>query len=444
MLYTHYHADHLFGLDDLRVVAKYLNGPVPALLHRRGRGGHPADVLLRLRRRSGARSGSSRSWTSTASTREPFEVLGQTRHADPAGPRSFNVFGFRIGDVAYCTDVSEIPEASWPLLDGVRVLVIDALRYKPHPAHFGLNEALEVIERVEPGAGVPDAHVPRVRLRDAPRVAARRRRDGVRRAAVSVLRCGPSERCHATDVPTADLIATALQPSTGRNTSCGWDRLDAERSGQPLVNQLAGIDLERDRPAVRRRERAESPFPPRDRLAPVPTETAGDDRRATRSGCGHEALARGEVAVLLVAGGQGRRLGFENPKGMYPVGPVSNKTLFQIHAEKVLALGRRYGKPVPFLVMTSPATHAETEAYFAEQRLLRPRPRERLLLPAGHDAGPGPGHRPAAAGSAGRAVHQPQRPRRHADRAGRSGPARRARATAASGTSSTSRWTTRW
>ncbi|HMC66880.1 MAG TPA: UDPGP type 1 family protein, partial [Gemmataceae bacterium] len=81
-----------------------------------------------------------------------------------------------------------------------------------------------------------------------------------------------------------------------------------------------------------------------------------------------EALRRGQIAVLLVAGGQGSRLGFDHPKGMFPIGPVSNKSLFQIHAEKVLALRRRYAAPIPFLVMTSPATHAETEAFFREHR----------------------------------------------------------------------------
>jgi len=62
----------------------------------------------------------------------------------------FDVFGFRCDDVAYCTDVNKIPKDSWPLLEGVRVLVLDALRYKPHPGHFSINEALEVIERVRP------------------------------------------------------------------------------------------------------------------------------------------------------------------------------------------------------------------------------------------------------------------------------------------------------
>jgi phosphoribosyl 1,2-cyclic phosphate phosphodiesterase len=70
------------------------------------------------------------------------------------------VNGYRFGDVAYCTDVSKIPDASWPLLDGLDVLVLDCL--KPgasHPAHFGLDEALAVIDRVRPEAGVPDPHV---------------------------------------------------------------------------------------------------------------------------------------------------------------------------------------------------------------------------------------------------------------------------------------------
>jgi phosphoribosyl 1,2-cyclic phosphate phosphodiesterase len=83
-------------------------------------------------------------------TEEPFEVLGETVTPIPLHHSVFNVFGFRIGDMAYCTDVSEIPEPSWRLLEGVRYLVIDCLRYKSHPAHFGLNDALEVIERLNP------------------------------------------------------------------------------------------------------------------------------------------------------------------------------------------------------------------------------------------------------------------------------------------------------
>ena len=214
------------------------------------------------------------------------------------------------------------------------------------------------------------------------------------------------------------------QPRAGtRPRRLGPARHADERTA--LVGQLAGIDLaELDR-LVRDARTSRTPFRPRDRLAPVPTESAATIDAATVRR-GHEALARGEVAVLLVAGGQGSRLGFDKPKGMFPIGPVSDKTLFQIHAEKVLALGRRYGKPVPFLVMTSPATHADTESVLrASNDYFGLPPRERRLLPAGDDAGPRPGDRPAAAGSTGRAVPQPERPRRHADGPGRIGPARR-------------------
>src|SRR5205823_7872185 len=107
--------------------------------------------------------------------------------------------------------------------------------------------------------------------------------------------------------------------------------------------------------------------PSADRIAPVPAARLDAGDTATR-GAGEDALRRGEVAILIVAGGQGTRLGFDHPKGMFPIGPVTNKSLFQIHAEKVLALGRRYGKAVPLLVMTSPATDAETRAFFEAQR----------------------------------------------------------------------------
>jgi UDP-N-acetylglucosamine/UDP-N-acetylgalactosamine diphosphorylase len=144
----------------------------------------------------------------------------------------------------------------------------------------------------------------------------------------------------------------------------GWERLDAGRRSR-LMQQLAGIDLDEIAALYAKREQA-ADIPTADRLKPIPTETAARVDAATVR-LGHEALARGELAVLLVAGGQGTRLGFDKPKGVFPIGPVSNKTLFHVHADKVFALARRYGKPVPFLVMTSPATHADTEAYFADQ-----------------------------------------------------------------------------
>ena len=83
-------------------------------------------------------------------TEAPFDALGQRVIPIPLEHAHFNVFGFRIDDVAYCTDVNKIPPESWPRLEGLKVLVLDALRYKPHPGHFNIDEALEVIDRVKP------------------------------------------------------------------------------------------------------------------------------------------------------------------------------------------------------------------------------------------------------------------------------------------------------
>jgi UDP-N-acetylglucosamine/UDP-N-acetylgalactosamine diphosphorylase len=79
---------------------------------------------------------------------------------------------------------------------------------------------------------------------------------------------------------------------------------------------------------------------------------------------GATALAAGEVAAVLVAGGSGTRFGFEGPKGTYPIGPVSAASLFQIHAEKIVARSRRHGKLIPFYVMTSPENHDATVRFF--------------------------------------------------------------------------------
>jgi UDP-N-acetylglucosamine/UDP-N-acetylgalactosamine diphosphorylase len=144
------------------------------------------------------------------------------------------------------------------------------------------------------------------------------------------------------------------------------DRLDdGERRG--LVSQLEALDLEQLRKLYAQRDKPQA-APPASRIRPVPVIPHDAPDREEKRKMGESALRRGEVAVLLVAGGQGSRLGFDHAKGMYPVGPVSRKSLFQVHAEKVQAAGRRYGKPLPFLVMTSTATHEETVAFFREQR----------------------------------------------------------------------------
>ncbi len=79
---------------------------------------------------------------------------------------------------------------------------------------------------------------------------------------------------------------------------------------------------------------------------------------------GEKLLTSGKVAALLVAGGQGTRLGFKGPKGMFPAGPISGKSLFQLHAEKIMALNRKYNITIAWYIMTSETNFNETVEYF--------------------------------------------------------------------------------
>jgi len=143
----------------------------------------------------------------------------------------------------------------------------------------------------------------------------------------------------------------------------GWDTLPLE--GQvAFVAELAALDFAELSALFAKRSDPSAALPSRDRIQPIAVDEPADSARTV----GEKALRRGELAALVVAGGQGTRLGFDKPKGLFPVGPVSGATLFRIHAEKVLALSNRYGKPVPFLMMTSPVTHEETVAYFEAER----------------------------------------------------------------------------
>lgn len=103
---------------------------------------------------------------------------------------------------------------------------------------------------------------------------------------------------------------------------------------------------------------------PPDAIA-LPRGPQDDERDARARVAGEEHLRAGRVAVVLLAGGQGTRLGFDGPKGDFPVGPVTDRTLFHVHAAKVAAIRQRYGCALPFCVMTSPATDAPTREIFA-------------------------------------------------------------------------------
>lgn len=106
-------------------------------------------------------------------------------------------------------------------------------------------------------------------------------------------------------------------------------------------------------------------------LSPAPYEKRpehGGDATAWASAkaTGEAALRAGRVAAFTVAGGQGTRLGYDGPKGTFPITPLRQKPLFEVFAEKILAAGRRYGLPLHWFIMTSHANHAATEAFFAD------------------------------------------------------------------------------
>jgi len=150
-----------------------------------------------------------------------------------------------------------------------------------------------------------------------------------------------------------------------------WPALD-EEGRRGLLNQLEALDMEF---IAAQRERAWPPveagagslegFSP---MPHIPLPSGPEEERAWERARRHgeELLADGAVGVLVVAGGQGTRLGYPGAKGKYPVGPVSGRSLFQFHIEKMVAMERRYGRPLPFYVMTSPANHEETIAFFKQ------------------------------------------------------------------------------
>ena len=150
--YTHHHVDHLFGLDDARMFPHKLGGPVPIYCE--------AEVEETIRRvfhyafeprtKSFPSGGVPQIEFERIGPGVPFEILGQTLTPIRLDHGRFKVLGFRVGDLAYCTDVSSIPEESWPFLQGLDVLILDALRVEPHPTHFNLEQALGVIDRLKP------------------------------------------------------------------------------------------------------------------------------------------------------------------------------------------------------------------------------------------------------------------------------------------------------
>ncbi|MEC8574327.1 MAG: MBL fold metallo-hydrolase, partial [Pseudomonadota bacterium] len=155
VVYTHSHADHVHGIDDLRMIVFNMRERVPvyadgdtqnALLSRFGYAfiqpeGSPYPPILDLRQIDGPLTISGPGGDITL---RPFEV----NHG------SIEALGFRIGDLANLPDVAQIPDSALDELRDLECWIIDALRRKPHPTHLCLDEALEWIERMAPKRAV--------------------------------------------------------------------------------------------------------------------------------------------------------------------------------------------------------------------------------------------------------------------------------------------------
>ena len=98
----------------------------------------------------------------------------------------------------------------------------------------------------------------------------------------------------------------------------------------------------------------------------IPHNEEEQQRMDSARKIGEKTLRDGKVAAMVVAGGQASRLGYPHPKGMYPAGPISGKSLFQMHCDKIQALNARFATNIPFLVMTSESNFNETVSYFED------------------------------------------------------------------------------
>jgi len=149
VLYTHAHADHLLGLDDLRIFGFKLKRPVE--LHCE----EPVEEAIRRTFSYAFAGGDSDHSRPLLEFRrigvEPFTVLGAEVQPLRLMHGKLPVLGFRIGKVAFCTDCNAIPDDTWPLLRGLDTLILDALWWgDEHATHYNIEQALQVIERANP------------------------------------------------------------------------------------------------------------------------------------------------------------------------------------------------------------------------------------------------------------------------------------------------------
>ena len=151
ILYTHAHADHVHGLDDLRMIVINMRKRLPVWADAATK----ADLISRFGYAFETPKGSN-----YPPILEINDIDGPFKIEGAGGPLSFvplevnhgniDALGFRVADIAYLPDVFEIPEQTWAKLMNLKLWVVDALRYEPHPSHSHLERTLKWIERAKP------------------------------------------------------------------------------------------------------------------------------------------------------------------------------------------------------------------------------------------------------------------------------------------------------
>ena len=146
VIYTHYHVDHILGMDDLRSLNIFHRKSIPI---------YSSQETMQIIKRVFAYTFSDKIYLSDVPRvipnvidSKPFMIRDIEIIPIPLLHGKLAIFGFRIGDFAYCTDVSQIPESSYELFQNLKVLILGALRYKPHPTHFSIEEALREAKRI--------------------------------------------------------------------------------------------------------------------------------------------------------------------------------------------------------------------------------------------------------------------------------------------------------
>jgi len=173
---------------------------------------------------------------------------------------------------------------------------------------------------------------------------------------------------------TAQLLVAKVYEAGQEQIFDRWDDLDPDEQ-EALLAQVGAVDFQLLNRLVAKHVKgseptgAENPCPGPPQITPLPRTPEDFAERERWRGIGEEVIRAGKLAVLMAAGGLGTRFSQDGLlKGTFPVGPVSGKSLFHLHAEKVLALARRCRTSIPWLIMTSASVHEATIEIFRENR----------------------------------------------------------------------------